>query len=374
MVTKMSTYWLLSILILTLCLTLNFDSNKHPKLEPIDVTNLIKVQPKFLYRRNNTFYALVVGQLRIDIKLDGVAQDITQYNLFVVNDLAYKTDTKISLNWKVNDKSFQVPLTLSTKSYTPINFQTKNINEVSDLHLMIIQDSTFGTDHSFQDEIKFKSISFNHTDNQETFAIDTNNWLAFNPINFGSVNSYTTHTSMIYQSLILRLSIWMMVTVLLFLILKISKKHLLFSFLIGWFITAFFYLNNRFHQNLQLNNSFPEETSFLNLTDKVMYHSAKKIKSALSDMNIAPTIEQKIVIIGPSDFSNQRLLTYLNEYNVALKIQMQEVLSTVKYQNTTYLLINGSFFYCDYIRKYPEYMKLAEIIHSDSNLCIIKSK
>lgn len=374
MVNKASTYWALSILVLFLCLSVNFDFKHQTEHEPLNLNNLIKVEPRFLYRNGNTFHATVVGELKINIKLDNLEHDLTNYDVFIIQGLEYQTDTKISLHWTIAEQSFHQPIQLNTVSYTPINFETKDTSLIQDMHLLIIQDSAIGTKHSFQDEIKFQSLLLNQQPNLTGFKTNISRWSAFNPISFGSINSYTPQSVAAYQALIVRLTLWVLITLTVLRLLGLQKKHMLGVFFIAWLIMTCFYLNSRLIQHRQIKNSFSPEQKQLNLEDKAIFDLAQRIKTKLTDLSIHPGIEHKVALVGSANFTNLRLSHHLNQYNIGLNLNLQQLLDEAKNQETTYLIIDRSYFLCTLIEKDPNYLPKAALLFKDSEFCLVRSK
>lgn len=371
---KSVNYWVLSLLILILCLSLRLDKDEPVNLEPLNLNSLIKVEPNFLYRSDNKFNAMVVGELKLDINLENVKSNFTQYNLIIFSNLDYQTNTNITLNWIVNEIKHQTPINLSKHSKTFIDFKTEDSNQINELYLLISQETTLGTEHSFQDEVSFQAIYLDNQNNHSTFLSNWNQWTGFNPIRFSSINSNTENTKLIYKSLILRLSFWLIGTVTLFFIFKVHTKHLISSFFIAWIMTTTIHINNRFHQNQQIKSSFKSPDSNLNLIDTSSEQLAIKIKTSLNSLAIKPNIKNKIILIGGDEFFNQRLMHHLKEYNVSLNLFTSDLFETNDYKNKTYIFSRDSKIYCSELALITQLGKPFKITHTDQEYCIAREK
>ncbi|MDJ1140446.1 hypothetical protein [Marinicella marina] len=347
MLNKASLYWLIVALLLLLSLTLSFDRNETAGVEPLNLTNHIKVEPKFLYREKDAYSALVVGELQIGFDTDNLNQDLTQYNLFSIEGLTYKADTRATLSWETSAQSHEVPLQLNNHSHTAIDFNTSEKQAIKNLRVNIIQDQTFGTEHSFQDEIKFKRMLLDHQSNFTAFRLNLNSWLAFNPLSFSAINGYTSIDNQVYESLIKRISMWLLASLLIFILIRPAKKHLMYSLMVAWLIPAVFHLNNRANQQQQIQDLFPSNSAFLNKTDQTTFELAQQLKSALATINIFPEIEQKIIIVGSNDFTNQRLVTHLNEFNTSIRSHFNDLPEQLQQQSTTLVFLNQSHAICE---------------------------
>lgn len=347
MLKKASYYWLFAALLLILALSLSFNANDSVKIEPLNLNNYIKVEPKFLYREKDAYLALVVGELQLDFDTEKLTQDLSQYNLFSIEGLSYKADTRATLSWETNTQSHEVPLQLNNNSHTVIDFEASEGQTIKNLRVNIIQDQTFGTAHSFQDEIKFKRMLLDHQSNFTTIGLNFNSWLAFNPLSFSAINGYTSIDNQVYESLIKRISVWFLASLLIFFLLRPAKKHLMFSLMLAWLIPTLFHLNDRAKQQQQIQDLFPKNSAFLNKTDETTFELAQQLKSAFKSINVFPGIKQKIIIVGTNDFTNQRLVTHLNEFNTSIRSHLNDLPQQLNQQNTTLVFLNQSHAICE---------------------------
>lgn len=365
-------YWFLSLLILFLSLSMSFSENNPTDLARLDLNPLIDVPPKFLYRSENTFTALVIGELKLNIDIENLQSDISQYNLIGISNLEYQTNTNITLNWKVDSIENQIPINLNKHSKTPIRFKTSDSSKISDLHLIISQEKVLGVEHGFQDEVSFQSIYLDHQNNHNNLMRHLSQWTGFNPISFSSINSYSDNNNLIYQSLIIRLSIWLICSILLFLIINIPVKHLFSIVFIAWIIPTTIDLNNRFKQHKQIKASFLSTSSLLNSIDKNAFELSQNIKSKLIELDAPPSINNKLIVIGKLDFFNLRLINHLNDYSISVDYRLRKMMEITQLKNAFFLLTNNNKKYCDNLSTYPKLRNLAEITFNDSNFCIMR--
>ncbi|MCX7553954.1 hypothetical protein OS175_08690 [Marinicella sp. S1101] len=370
MLNKASLYWLIVALVLLLSLTLSIGGKEAVEIEALNLTNHIKVEPKFLYREKDAYSALVVGELQLDFDTEKLTQDLRQYNLFSIEGFSYKADTRATLSWQTNTQSHEVPLQLNNNSHTVINFKASEGQTIKNLRVNIIQDQTFGTAHSFQDEIKFKRMLLDHHSNFTVFGLNFNNWLAFNPLSFSAINGYTSIDNQIYESLIKRISMWLLASLLIFFLLRPAKKHLLYSLMLAWLIPAVFHLNNRANQQQQIQDLFPSNSAFLNKTDQTTFELAQQLKSALASINVFPEIEQKIIIVGSNNFTNQRLVAHLNEFNTSIRNQFNDLPDQLKQKNLTLVFLNKSRAICEQADTIQS--KGLNTVYIDPSFCVMR--
>lgn len=371
---KNVTFWFLSLLVLYFCLTLKLGNDKSEDLNPLNLSSLIKVEPKYLYRSESKLIALVVGQLKLDIDIENVTTDLSQYNLIVISDLEFQTNTNITLKWNIDDIEYHTPIILTQHSKTPVDFKTNDSKQINDLRIIISQDTTLGTEHSFQDEISFQSIYLDHTQNKNNFFTNLSKWTGFNPIRFSSINSHTGSSNPIYKSLIFRLSIWVLSVVFLYLVFQVHTIHLLSSFFIAWAITTSIHLNNRIQQNQQIRHSFTNQSSTLNLVDKSSAELAIKIRKTLTGLSIENIFTNKIILIGGKNFYNQRLLHHLNEYNIGLSLLTSDVINSNSPDSKTFIFFDVTKVYCNNLKLYSGLEESVEVIFSSDDFCIARDK
>ncbi len=109
-----------------LCTFISFNPDQSPETKPLKLTSFFKINPHSIYYANNQFNATVTGQLRLNLELDPVQENLLEYNALVVEGFNFTTDTKASLNWKINETSHQVLFNKTSLSINPIDFQTQD--------------------------------------------------------------------------------------------------------------------------------------------------------------------------------------------------------------------------------------------------------
>ncbi len=374
MILRPTIYWLLSILLLLLCLTYPKPIPENTPINPVNLTSYLDVEPNFFYFINNRFHAKVVGQLRLDIKTDRISEDISQYNALIIEDYHYKLNTEFSLNWQVNEQTFQQVFNQTTQSINPINFQTEDTQQIKDLNLLITSTQDLGLNNSFLDEVSFQSIRFDQLNNLSQMAADLSEWNHFNPVKLSSINGYTSSTDFHYKYLILRLSCWLALTVLIFWVSKIKGAHLMLSLFLAWIISSYFYFNNHIKQHNQINQAFLPEQNIINRTDQEAHDLAELIAAQLKIHNSELSSSNKMILLGTNTFLKLRLIHHLPQFNIGLRINLSKLLKDSTSSKYTYILVENQLKYCQKPERFKWISEHAKLIHVAEKFCLLRKK
>jgi hypothetical protein len=367
-------YWLLSILLLLLCLTYPKPIPENTPINPVNLTSYLDVEPNFFYYINNRFHAKVVGQLRLDIKTDRISEDISQYNALIIEGYHYKLNTEFSLNWQVNEQTFQQVFNQTTQSINPINFQTEDTKQIKDLHLLITSTQDLGLNNSFLDEVSFQSIRFDQLNNLNQLATNLSEWNHFNPIKLSSINGYTSSTDFQYKHLILRLSCWLVLTVFLYWVSHINGAHLMLSLFLAWAISSYFYFSNHIKQHNQINQAFLPEQNIINRTDQEIHDLAGLIAAQLKTHTNELSSSDKMILLGTNTFLKLRLIHHLPQFNIGLRINLRKLLKDSTTSKYTFILVENQLKYCQKPGRFKWISKRAELIHVDEKFCLLRKK
>ena len=374
MILRPTIYWLLSILLLLLCLTYPKPIPENTPINPVNLTSYLDVEPNFFYYINNRFHAKVVGQLRLDIKTDRISEDISQYNALIIEDYHYKLNTEFSLNWQVNEQTFQQVFNQTTQSINPINFQTEDTKQIKDLHLLITSTQDLGLNNSFLDEVSFQSIRFDQLNNLNQLATNLSEWNHFNPIKLSSINGYTSSTDFQYKHLILRLSCWLVLTIFLYWVSHINGAHLMLSLFLAWAISSYFYFSNHIKQHNQINQAFLPEQNIINRTDQEIHDLAGLIAAQLKSPASEFFNAGKYILLGSNTFDKLRLIHHLQQFNIGLNINLSQLLADPTTSQHTFILINNQLNYCQQPSSFEWLNEHDTLFYLDEKYCLLRKK
>lgn len=374
MILKSIIYWLLSILVLALCLTYPNPAANHKPADPIRLTSFLDVEPSFFYYVNNRFHANVIGQLRLDIKTDRISQELTQYNALVVDDYQYKQNIEFSLNWQVNDQTHQLVFNQTPLSINPIDFHTTDASEITDLHLLITSTQDLGLHNNFRDEITFKAIRLDQLQNQNQLATNLSQWNNFVALKLSSINGYTSSTELPFKQLMLRLSCWLVVTVLMFWLIKIKGLHLIIALLLSWVISSYFYFINHINQHSQIMQAFDAGKQIINRTDLETQDLSVQIAAQINANFSHYSSADKLVLIGNNSFVELRLIHHLQQFNIGLNSNLKTLLESPDGANFTYILIGKELRFCQQTSNFDWLKNHVEVIHIDDKFCLLRKK
>lgn len=374
MILRPTIYWLLSILLLAICLTYPKPIPDHPPIKPVNLTSYLDVEPNFFYYINNRFHAKVLGQLRLDIKTDRITEDISQYHALIIEDYQYKQNTEFSLNWQVNEKHFQQVFNQTTHSINQIDFQTEDAKQIKNLHLLITSTQHLGLNNSFIDEVSFQSMRFDQLNKRNQLASNLSEWNHFNPVKLSSINGYTSSTDFQYKELILRICCWLVLTFLLFWLFKIKPTHLMISLFLGWVISSYFFLSNHIKQHNQISQAFIPEQSIINRTDQETHDLAELIATQLKAHTSKNSESDKLILLGTNTFLKLRLINHLQQFNIGLHINLRKLLRDSTTSKFTFILVENQLKYCQQLSNYRWLIKRAEVFYIGDNFCLLRKK
>jgi len=367
-------YWLLSILVLVLCLTYSQPSPDNKTIKPIALTTYLDVKPLFFYYNNKQFHATVVDQLRLDIKVENISENISKYNTLIIQGYQFKQNIQFSLNWQVKQQNHQVLINKTIQSINPFNFETDDASEISNLHLLITSTQELGLSNNFQNEILFQSIHLDISHNQSQLAINHSEWNDFTAVKLSSINGHTNHTDLHYKYLILRLCSWLILAALMFWMLKINGTHLITTLFIAWIISGYYYASNHIKQHSQLSQAFTPGQTFINRTDQQTHELAEHISAKIKTEPIQISSSDKLILFGANTFFKLRLKHHLQQFNIGTHLKIKQLLENSTKSKFKYLLVGKQLKYCTNLSRYDWLKNQVEIIHMDDNFCLLRKK
>ncbi len=300
--------------------------------------------------------------------------DITHFDALVISDYQYHKNTQITLNWQVNEKPYQQTLNQTKHSINHIDFQAKEMSEISNFHLMITNLPELGLRNSFQDEVSFRSIRLDQTKNLNQISTNLSEWNHFSPLKLSALNGYTSRSKLHLKGLVLRLGGWLMVATLLLWILKIKGTHLILTISLAWFIGCYFFLSTRIKQHDQINQAYSAEQKSINILDQKSKNLASLITAKLKSSSGLYTNADKLVLIGANTFFIVRLKYHLLKFDIGLNFDIQNLLDNQVRKDTLYLLTENQLDFC---KGEPEKNRLIEqvnLIHVDKDFCLLRKK
>lgn len=371
MTARVLIFWALSITAFFCCTFIFIEEDTSLSLKPNDITSLFIVEPHSFYYSNDKYHANVAGQLKLEIKTESFIQNLLEYNVLVINGLEIDLNSTISLNWMVDNQPHQTPLNANTFSINRINFNTTDALKISDLHLLISSNFELGTRPNAQKEVSFKSVYLDTTQNHSAASVELNQWIDYTPIKFNSINGYSSSENLHFKTLIQRLSIWILINVVLFILLKVSGHQLIISLSLAWLIILGLFTNNFIKQNQQIKTAFALDDQFLNQQDISANELAQELMAKIQSIPNINTKQQKFIIVGENDFYHLRLYHHLMGLNVSIHNSYVKLLmkndATKQY---IYILTNKHKDYCNTGIKSDE--PLAEIIGQEAHYCLMR--
>ncbi|MFC3195489.1 hypothetical protein ACFODZ_14640 [Marinicella sediminis] len=321
-------YWLLSMLALLLCLWFPTEQKIPRDLPPIDLVKSFEVEPSYLYFLDNQFHAVAGNRLEIGLKKKYLKNKFQRYNTLVINDLNISLNKVISLNWTLNKQRHKVPLNLTRTSVNRIDFNTRKAKDIKNLHLLIEHNPEMGIHKDPLDEVTFSSMYLSNGHPSGQPAVDFSEWLDYSPVKFNSINGYTSPDNTHLKKLILKVGTWLLISVVLYVLLGVNGQQLIGTLLIGWLLVSIPYWYNFHRQQNQLQEAFPENSSYLNALDRQAMDTARSITSKLESLPAFDPKQHKLVIFGPNQFIYLRLFYHLSEYDVAVHNTLRDLSQT----------------------------------------------
>jgi len=376
---KLVSYWLLSLLGLAVSLyTPNTKVTPH-EYAPVYLTSIFDVEPRFLYYVNGKYHANVKGQLKLAIKTESIKNNLADFDTLVIQGLSNSLNTELSLNWKVGNQAHQIPLNNTSTSINQLDFTTNDSKQISDLYLLFKTNTELGNKYSLQNDVSFQSIYFDTQSNQNTFSQNTSQWLNFNPVKIHSINGYTNNDNPHFSSMILRISIWVLFSVALFIVFKPNNKHLIITLVLAWLFTLIPFSINHYKQHQHLKSIYDSQNTHINLLDQNLFDIAEDIKTVINNDSQLSNPLNRLVIIGLNNFSNLRLFHHLLDYNVAIHISLNKLLKSKSSKDLILIFIEKQMRHCKKTNNSSkENVAKSELeldlIHLDHDFCIMVIK
>lgn len=349
-------------------------SNQSLAIKPLKITSHLAVEPRFFYYANNQFVATVNGELRLNIKTKSIKEKLVHYNAIVIEDYHSKLSTHASLNWKINDTRYQISINKTKDSVNPLDFHTQDFSEIEDLHLLIETYPEVGHNLEFQDTVTFRSIYFDRLESQNSFAVNLSEWTDFTPVKFNSINGYTSSQDLHLKGLILRLTLWLLITIILFFITQVKGKNLTVMIIIAWLIPTSIFMNNHLKQHNQLSTSFSTDQTSINPLDQLALEVSHSIQNYFDANQQYVAADNKLVLLGFNNFFNLRLIRHLLKYNIGINNGIQRMLDHDTKIQPTYILVQKYLRYCQQPEKFPWLSEQVDYLYVDDQFCLMKKK
>lgn len=369
--TRILIFWLLSTIALFCCVFISFEKATPKQIESNDITSLLIAEPQSFYFSNNKYRADVIGKLKLEIKKEPLAHNLLDYDAFVIRGLEIDHNSSISLNWKIENQVHQVPLNSNKHSINRVNFNTTDVNEISEIYILISSNFELGTRPNAPKEVAFKSVFFDSTQNHSSVSIKLNQWFDYTPLKFNSINGYSSSDNLHFKTLIQRLSIWVFFNIALFILLGVSGHQLIISLSLAWLVTLALFSKNLVQQKQQIQSAYEIEDQFLNQQDISAHQLAQEITAKIQITSSTDRPQQKFIIIGNNDFFHLRLYHHLKRFNVAIKSsELVTLLENDLNKQYIYILTNNLVDYCKTDEKIGD--SFTEIIGQDAHYCLLR--
>ncbi len=336
-------YWMIAILALLLCLAYPIGQSETAKSDPLIISSLMKVEPKYISYYDNRFHALLSGQLKIDIKTEHIQNKLTEYDLIHIKDLEIDHNSKISLGWQIEDKWFQTPLNHNKQSFTPIDFNTDDAKKIQNLHLLLTSNHELNTNPSLPKTVSFNAIYFEQKQNLNSTDLSFSQWFGFNPIEVNSINGYSNLPALYLQELIWRLMSWLAICSIAYFLIQINATHLIACIALAWVVTATPFSVNFIRQHQQLNTAFSGDKQFINSLDKNIHQLAQSVKESINSNDRIDIETDQFIILGSNQFEYLRLFYHLTELNVAVHMKVPKTAT----KSPIYILTHDYFKQCN---------------------------
>lgn len=354
---------------LALCLFFPKTSTQNPSPDPILISSLLKVEPGHLAYYDEQFHATFNGQLILEIKQERLTFNPADIDVIRIDGLNLDYNTQLSLHWKIEDHTFVQTLNDGSPSLTAIDFQTTEVEQITDLHLLISTDFELNNQPSQSKTVSFSSIYFDSQKNLSTWSMPLAKWFAFKPIEVNSINGMTSLNKLQYQGLIYRLMLWLSLNVLIYFIFRVYGIHLIIAITLAWLLTATPFLTNLIKQHQQIELAYPDEHEFINATDKRLFQLAKTIKTKISELTELKDHPHKYIILGSNVFETLRLFYHLTELNVGINTNV--IKEDIEGFHLIYILTHESLMLCNDMNAEMWASDQFSLLLKDSEFCLV---
>ena len=364
-------FWLLSIALLLLCLLLKWDSSAEHKVQPINLLTMMKVKPGLMFRTPEGMNLSVLGQLKLPIETGSRRLDLSQYDTLVLTDLNTENHTDISLNWLAGGEPHQVELMRAKTSITPIDFKTTAGESPTDLHLLIGINNELGNQAPLKTTVTFEQIQLLQNEDVKPMTALLSQWSQFTPIQTSSLNAFNTDHNLPNKPLIFKLSVWVVLVLLLYLLMRVPGKHLVACLALAWLIPASGLIVNQWHQHQQLATAYKNKQPHINKQDQEIVNLADHIGKAIESSASAHTSD-KVILMGNGNYHSLRLWHHLTAFNVALSPNLKTLVDRPESRGMRVLLTDKFFRFCQNHQLYDWLNGHLEIIDSNQDFCLAR--
>jgi len=331
----------------------------------------LDVEPRFFYYRDNRFHARVLGSLKIHIEPDKLPAHLAAYNVLEINEFDPALDANYSLNWTAHGRTHQVPLNKTRHSLTPFDFQAQDAADITDLHILFEANHELGNRSRFEQQASFQAVRLTQAGLHNQWAINRSEWLDLTPVKFNTINGYTSSQDPHLRGLIMRLSLWLMISIGLLIAFKLRHRHLFLTLLVAWMVPAGVYLHNHFNQHQQLTEAFSEDSLNLNQLDQEARQMAAQIEQQLPAILAQGPVSNKLILVGPKDFFHLRLMRHLFALNVGLDAGFSRMLNLTNDQHL-FILSQNALRFCTNPEQHDWLSGQVKVVFRNSQFCIMR--
>ncbi len=366
-------FWIAAGLLLFICLFYSPFKQKVEQEHAIKLTSLLDTEPNRLYFLDSKFHLDLSGIKRLRLEVNLTEVDITQVHDLIIENFTQPLQVATTLHWQQGGKTLHKTINNNHTSITPLNLDQPTDDAINSgievMYLLVEVNPELGTSVGDVADYSFTNM---YLGNQQAFKHQINTvaqWFSFQPLKFASINSYTSLDQSNSNSLILRLGCWLLLSGLLFLLIKPARTHVLIVFFLAWVIALLPYAYNHSKQHQQLINSIDPDTVLINQIDQQAWTVANTIESTLPLLN-HDLSQQKLILVGDHDFYRLRIYKHLLKYNTAL-INIHAIAPENLTANNTFLLTGSLLSICQESNSFASLFDIKYVAYLDPTLCII---
>jgi len=345
---RIVSYWLITgLLLIAVTMVTNWlQKNQGQTIDhhasAINLTTGIDIPRGRYYQIKGTYHVDMTGTTRLVLPIKDIPKNPARYDTLVIKGLNSNPHINLYWQWQTlqnpNSAPYQFQLNGYKQSINRLPPDWWSGTDITQLNLIIEVDISLGFVNDYDAEVSWQSIEMlNHSDIAPLQRLSSE-LHTFVPLNFVSLNLHSSNNELVYRNFLMRLGLWLLLTISLYLVLKPPAIHLLLTLILVWLSASAVYAYN-FNQQINSHKvRFSNQGSALNKIDQRLINIASQVNKAIAKDSHDPTAA-KVFILGKDQFEKYRLNYYLLNHNAGIINTIDTILKNLGVTNSYTLIL-----------------------------------
>lgn len=343
-------------------------------LTPLDVTTSLEVEPGRYYQSKGQYHLDMTGVATTSLPIKNLPEELNQYNTLIIEGFNGFRNANIYLTAQLSNSHnetvlFKQKLIRADSSINVLSESWQRADTITDVSLLFESNVALGFTAPSDLDINWRSIFFTIDSQLSPWRVGFSQLNGFVPLSYSSINLYNGEAIAIYKPILIIPGLWVVISVILFYLIRPATYHLLLVVICAWLMAAIVYGINFYQQSEFNQHQFTRNNPFLNDIDRQVAQIASRINTSLISQD--NTESAKIMIMGGDDFSKKRLNFHLLQHNVGIIGDFETLVKILAQTNSFAVLLPPYNNICNETQQ-PSAAKSFDIVLLSNRFCFIQ--